>query len=237
MEKAFFPGVFSFLCGSGCLQFKMPFEDDSVPKGPWLAPEKTDPMQNLTAHVLHHRALFLSFFGLSVKECHTQKGVKNNIDQALFINHWVFIFPLKMQVHMWMLRYAHPPSFSLSESTAYPAPTLKRFHIPYLTERRQVGMSTPTLQMEKLRFREVSYDQPLVTQSGSDGAKMQMQGLSTASPPPALHQKPKQPGQLCCGLRVSPLSKGLYLLYVLSVRHPMAFGKYCMILAMREVSE
>lgn len=72
----------------------------------------------------------------------------------------------------------------------------------------------------------MSYDQPLVTQSGSDGAKMQMQGLSTASSHPALHQKPKQPGQLCCCLGVSPLSKRLYLLYVLSARHSLAFGKY-----------
>lgn len=60
MQKAFFPGAFSFLCGSGYLQFKMPFEDDSVPEGPWLAPEKTDPVQNLSAHVLHPHALFPS---------------------------------------------------------------------------------------------------------------------------------------------------------------------------------
>lgn len=158
-----------------------------------------------------------------------QKGVKNNIDQALFINHWVFIFPLKMQVLMWMLRRAQTCLLQPQRKhclSCSQTPTLKRFHIPYLTERRQVGISVPALQMEKPRFREVSYDQPSVTQSGSDGAKMQTQGLPTASPPPALHQKPRQPGQPRRCLRVSPLSKGLYLLFVLSAWHPLAFGKY-----------
>ena len=32
-KYAFFPQAFSSLCGSGCLRFKMPFEDDSVPGG------------------------------------------------------------------------------------------------------------------------------------------------------------------------------------------------------------
>lgn len=50
--------------------------------------------------------------------------------------------------------------------------------------------------MEKLSFREVSYDLPLSTQSGSDGVETQKQDLSTQPrPPPGPRERPKQRGQ------------------------------------------
>lgn len=122
---------------------------------------------------------------------------------------------------------ALPPPQEKHCSSCSKTPFLHFFHTPYLIGRRPVGISTPILQLKKLRLREVGYDLALVTQSGSDDVKMQTQGLSTASPFLGPHQKPKQPGRLCCHRPcVNPSSDRLYLLCVFSARHPQALGKY-----------
>ena len=78
--------------------------------------------------------------------------------------------------------------------------------------------------MTKPRFREVGYDLPLVTQSGSDDAKRarSVYVLCLSHSPPVAKATSITALPFLCA---RPLSEGQYL-YVLSTWHPLTFYKY-----------
>lgn len=74
-KHGLFPGAFSFLCGSGYLQFKTPFEDDSAPRrNGGVRGEHKSSVEPLCLPSSTARPLCFLF---CVKYFHMQKGLRN----------------------------------------------------------------------------------------------------------------------------------------------------------------
>lgn len=118
----FFPRAFSFLGGSGCLPFEMPFEDGSSPKGRWWPSTQRLPW---ASSVLRHHTLLVSLW-IECDIVPQSEGPKNNTNQALLAHHGLFVSHFKgARTRVYAQPCTHLPSLNPTPA-AFPNPPPRR---------------------------------------------------------------------------------------------------------------